>query len=58
MLALMRRERRASARYAGSFLPFEGKERGGIVTRFTLTATKVVNITTSLHYLAPRRAGA
>ncbi|MGW5001573.1 hypothetical protein ACWEP8_28325 [Streptomyces hydrogenans] len=58
ILALMRRERLALARYAGSSLSFERKERGEIVTRFTLNATAAMNITTSLHYLAPRRAGA
>ncbi|MFD4153500.1 hypothetical protein ACFWR4_12210 [Streptomyces hydrogenans] len=58
MLALVHRERLALARYAGSFLPFEGEERGEIVTRFTLTATEAMNITTSMHYLARRRAGA
>ncbi|MFJ6405956.1 hypothetical protein ACIQK9_10590 [Streptomyces hydrogenans] len=54
----MRRERLARARYAGSFPPFGREERGGIVTRFTLTATEAVDITTSLRHLAPRRAGA
>ncbi|MEU8883243.1 hypothetical protein [Streptomyces hydrogenans] len=54
----MHRERLALARYAGSFLPFEGEERGEIVTRFTLTATEAMNITTSMHYLARQCAGA
>ncbi|MFB7429144.1 hypothetical protein ACFC0K_38350 [Streptomyces hydrogenans] len=57
MLALVHRERLALARYAGSFLPFEREERGEIVTRFTLTATEAM-ITTSMHYLARRCAGA
>ncbi|WP_306314132.1 hypothetical protein [Streptomyces hydrogenans] len=55
---LVHRERLALARYAGSFLPFEREERGEIVTRFTLTATEGMNITTSMHYLARQRAGA
>ncbi|MFB6833638.1 hypothetical protein [Streptomyces hydrogenans] len=58
MLALVHRERLALARYAGSFLPFEREERGEIVTRFMLTATEGMNITTSMHYLARQRAGA